>query len=499
MASTYSPKLKFELIGAGEQAGLWGTTTNKNIGELIEQAIAGVTTVDLTSISGNYTLTSLDGTVDQARSAVISCIGTAAGAVTVIIPTSTKLYVFRNACGFAITIKTAGQIGGVILASGEANSVFCDGASAYPGLVTAGSGTTPVGQGGTGVTGFTGGFVVSPAPFGSTALTSISAVNLSNMVTGQLGVANGGTGISTTPTAGSLLIGTSGGGYAVGSLTAGTGITVTPSSGGITISTSGASGVSSFNGRTGTVTPLSSDYSAYYATTSAPTFSSYITTPRVYYGTSPGSMSVFDNGGEMQFQVGGVNAAKVTSSGIGCGGLQALGAIESVGGYVTSNAGGFSRLGDNSVFMYNASCNMYNNGSAFGWSWAANTIAALYNNGSNYNLTGIYGTISDERVKENITPARSYLSDLCKLEVIKYSLKKEESTVPTKLGFVAQQVQKIMPGLVDEHDYTEEEGISDFKSVKTSIMIPMLVQAVQELKAGLDAANAEIAALKGAK
>ena len=30
MASTYSPNLKIELIGSGEQAGTWGTTTNKN-------------------------------------------------------------------------------------------------------------------------------------------------------------------------------------------------------------------------------------------------------------------------------------------------------------------------------------------------------------------------------------------------------------------------------------------------------------------------------------
>jgi hypothetical protein len=42
-----------------------------------------------------------------------------------------------------------------------------------------------------------------------------------------------------------------------------------------------------------------------------------------------------------------------------------------------------------------------------------------------------------------------------------------------------------------------EYNIADFKSIKTSVMIPMLVQAIQELKAGLDAANSEIAALKG--
>ena len=41
MARTFSPDLRIELIGAGEQPGVWGTTTNTNLGTLIEDAIAG--------------------------------------------------------------------------------------------------------------------------------------------------------------------------------------------------------------------------------------------------------------------------------------------------------------------------------------------------------------------------------------------------------------------------------------------------------------------------
>ena len=41
MASTFSTRLKIELIGDGEQAGSWGTTTNNNFNQSIEQAIAG--------------------------------------------------------------------------------------------------------------------------------------------------------------------------------------------------------------------------------------------------------------------------------------------------------------------------------------------------------------------------------------------------------------------------------------------------------------------------
>jgi hypothetical protein len=207
MPSTYSPKLKFELIAPGEQPGLWGNTTNKNIGDLIEQAIAGVTTLNLTSISGNVTLSSLDGTVDQARSAVISCEGIAAGPINIIVPTSTKLYVFRNACGQTITIKTAAQVGGYPLVSGESNFVFCNGVSVLPGLVTAGAGTLPVSGGGTGVGGAgfpAAGFLVSPG--GTTAFTTQAKISLLGDVNNTLPVSNGGTGVASVAS-GNLLLG----------------------------------------------------------------------------------------------------------------------------------------------------------------------------------------------------------------------------------------------------------------------------------------------------
>jgi hypothetical protein len=46
MPSTFSPSLRIELIGEGEQSGVWGTTTNNNLGDLLEQAVAGRTTWD---------------------------------------------------------------------------------------------------------------------------------------------------------------------------------------------------------------------------------------------------------------------------------------------------------------------------------------------------------------------------------------------------------------------------------------------------------------------
>jgi hypothetical protein len=104
------------------------------------------------------------------------------------------------------------------------------------------------------------------------------------------------------------------------------------------------------------------------------------------------------------------------------------------------------------------------------------------NTGSAYNTTGTWGTISDARVKENITPARNYLNNLCQLEVVNYNLINKSDKL---LGFVAQQVEQVMPGLIDTNT-NKEFDLNDLKSIKSSILIPMLVKAVQELKAQID-------------
>lgn len=42
MASSYSTRLKIELIGSGEQANSWGNTTNNTFSNTFEESISGV-------------------------------------------------------------------------------------------------------------------------------------------------------------------------------------------------------------------------------------------------------------------------------------------------------------------------------------------------------------------------------------------------------------------------------------------------------------------------
>jgi microcystin-dependent protein len=102
--STFSPSLRLELIGAGEQAGIWNQTTNNNLGELLEQSIAGRTTLDVTL--GNITLSSLNGVVDEARSAVLAVTGTPGVTRVLTIPNEKKMYTLINQTTNIVQVKT---------------------------------------------------------------------------------------------------------------------------------------------------------------------------------------------------------------------------------------------------------------------------------------------------------------------------------------------------------------------------------------------------------
>ena len=122
--STYSTTLRLELIGAGQQDGTWGDTTNTNLGDLIESAITNA--VDITFANAEYTLTAYNGLPDEARNAVLNLIGTNSGAQNLIAPAVQKTYIVVNNTGAAVTIKTSGG-SGVAVANGTTRIVWCDG------------------------------------------------------------------------------------------------------------------------------------------------------------------------------------------------------------------------------------------------------------------------------------------------------------------------------------------------------------------------------------
>ena len=126
MPSTYSPSLRIELPGSGEQSGVWGTTTNNNLGTLLEQSIAGVQAITMSD--ANYTLSNYNGVSDEARKAVLVVSGTNAAVRDIIAPLTPKVYTIKNNTtgGLAINIR-APSGSSVSIPNGVTSSVYCDG------------------------------------------------------------------------------------------------------------------------------------------------------------------------------------------------------------------------------------------------------------------------------------------------------------------------------------------------------------------------------------
>jgi hypothetical protein len=155
-------------------------------------------------------------------------------------------------------------------------------------------------------------------------------------------------------------------------------------------------------------------------------------------------------------------------------------------------------------------------------------------NGNVQNTNNSYGALSDIKLKENIVDATPKLEQLNKVRIVNFNLKSDPSQ--KQIGVIAQELEKIFPGMVDESpDYeqqsktrevvvpavsevkdadgnvtveavgatTQTEEYTDkvdlgtkTKSVKYSVFVPMLIKAMQEQQALILALTDRLAALE---
>jgi hypothetical protein len=125
--------------------------------------------------------------------------------------------------------------------------------------------------------------------------------------------------------------------------------------------------------------------------------------------------------------------------------------------------------------------------------------------GTVLNSTGTYGTISDEKVKQDIEDAGSAWEDLKAVRFRKYRLKSDVEAnpdAPAMLGVVAQELEQVMPGLVTESPDRDEEGNdlgTKTKAVKTSVLLLKAAVALQEAMARIESLETRLAALESSK
>lgn len=127
------------------------------------------------------------------------------------------------------------------------------------------------------------------------------------------------------------------------------------------------------------------------------------------------------------------------------------------------------------------------------------------------NLTGVYSTISDVKLKENITPAPSYWDKFKRYQFVNYTLKANPEA-GKQLGLIAQQAEEVSPGVVFDTEDTElvetgadengnpiyeRKGVGTYtKAIKYSIVALQAEIVLQEAMARIEKLEAEIAALK---
>jgi hypothetical protein len=140
----------------------------------------------------------------------------------------------------------------------------------------------------------------------------------------------------------------------------------------------------------------------------------------------------------------------------------------------------------------------------------------IWSDGDLANHDGVYGTISDQKLKQDIVDAGSQWADIKAIRFRKYRMKSDVAVnpdAPALLGVVAQELEQVSPGLVDEHpdmetvEVTDEDGNvtqtqqptgTTTKTVKSSILLMKAAVALQEAMARIEKLEAEVAALKGA-
>ena len=123
-------------------------------------------------------------------------------------------------------------------------------------------------------------------------------------------------------------------------------------------------------------------------------------------------------------------------------------------------------------------------------------VIARFNNSTNNTnctLTASGGTISctsDERLKKNISQLSYGLADIMNLQPVVFNWKSDTDGSTSTLGFIAQDVEKVLPQLVS----TDE--VSGYKSLSQIGMIPIIVNAIKQIGSFINKIENGIAYLK---
>jgi hypothetical protein len=173
---------------------------------------------------------------------------------------------------------------------------------------------------------------------------------------------------------------------------------------------------------------------------------------------------------------------------------------------MTLDASGNLLVGKTATDLQVVGCELKANGTVFSTLVDTTNAAAssyqLYSTGAaTYRFyVGLGGTvfatnttisaISDARLKENVQDIDVGLGAILALKPRKFDWKAGKGKdIKGDRGFIAQEFETVFPQLVDEWKDAAPEGETPYKSVRQDL-IPVLVKAIQELTARVEALEA---------
>ena len=153
--------------------------------------------------------------------------------------------------------------------------------------------------------------------------------------------------------------------------------------------------------------------------------------------------------------------------------------------YINDQYGYKSNISVNAGVGFYATCAGVLTGTLFKGEASTGVVMTMLQNGT-LEVTGdliAYGSPSDKKLKENIKPIEKALDKVGKLEGVTFDWKENDKEVKQTwihdIGFIAQDVQKVIPELVREN----EDGLL---SMRHQGVTPILVEAIKELKAEIE-------------
>lgn len=418
MASTYVNNLRLNEMGTGDQSGTWGTVTNTNL-ELIGEAL-GYGTEAITTNADTHLSTVADGATDEARAMYVKYTGTLDSTCTVTIAPNTmkRVQIIENAT------------------SGSQSIIVKQGSGA---TVSVPNGTTKI-------------CVLDGAGSGAAVIDALENLSIS----GDLTI--GGDDLKmATNTSGHILVAD------------GTSYNPVAVSGDVTIATSGAITIANDAVEQAMIADdavgadqLASDavVNASVASGAAIAFSKMadLTASRALVSDSNGDVSVSAVTATEVGYLDGVTSAIQT---------QLDNAYSSDDSNLTLQNVNEVRRGASATGIKNETDHIE--------FYVGSTERATLDNSGNFTADGNIGAYSDIALKQDIYQIENALEKVKNLRGVHFTRKANNSK---EIGVVANEVEKVVPELVDEH---QDKELGSIKIMKYANTVGLLIEAVKDL------------------